>query len=79
MTDRCPGVTDVCGDEVRCNLQPDHGGLHWYGRGIAWTTPVTLTGCYICRPDDPDANPEGCEGCEQDWMEMAMHMLEDQS
>ncbi len=23
-----------------------------------------MTGCFICRPDDPDAPDEGCGGCE---------------
>lgn len=38
---------------------------------------AAVSGCYICQPDEPDASPEGCEACEQDWMEMAMFMLEE--
>jgi hypothetical protein len=32
--------------------------------GTPFTCLATHEGCYICRPDDPSANPEGCPACE---------------
>lgn len=26
-----------------------------------------MKGCYICLPDDPAADPEGCSNCERRW------------
>ena len=24
-------------------------------------------GCYICQPENPNADPEGCAACEREW------------
>lgn len=28
-----------------------------------------MDGCYLCRPDDPDAPEEGCAECERELLE----------
>lgn len=26
-----------------------------------------MSGCYICQPDNPNADGEGCEACDRDY------------
>lgn len=37
-------------------------------RGGSCLSEAKGDGCYICRPDDPDAPEDGCEACEADWI-----------
>lgn len=32
------------------------------------------SGCYICRPDDPNAAEEGCQDCDREFWEYASHI-----
>lgn len=34
-------------------------------------------GCYLCAPDDPDADEEACDACDRDFWENPVYVIVD--